>query len=198
MVRGLRQNGLVGGPTRNTTRTGTVVAALCGVALLAGAVVAWSSDGRAGFAAAPLRAAPAVPAQGVGSGEVLLSADALTHPAVQRVRGQLQRHFDAINAKDYDAWTSTVVPERGAALNAEQWLEAYDSTRDGTIRIDRIDDLAGGRVLVRVRFVSTQDLSDAPTEVPASRICWRNSLPMSGVPPLVEQTGGGSSMAVAC
>lgn len=197
MVIDLRQTERVGASTANATRNATLIAVLL-IALLAGAAVAWFGGGRALSAVPPLRAAPAVPAQGVGSAEVLLSADALTHPTANLVRAQLQRHFDAINAKDYDAWAGTVVAERSAALPPEQWLEAYDSTRDGTIRIDRIDDLEGARVLVRVRFVSMQDVSDAPVDVPARRICWRNSLPMSGEPPLIEQTGGGSSVAVAC
>ena len=119
-------------------------------------------------------------------------------PAAELVRAQLQRHYEAINAKDYRGWAATVVPERSAALPEQDWMDAYGSTRDGTIRVDRIDDIEGARVLVRVRFVSSQDVADAPPAVPARRICWRSSLPMSGEPPVIEQAGGGSSVAVAC
>lgn len=172
--------------------------ALLGVLLLAGFLLARLGSGSNASLAPPLRAAPPIPASGVGSSEVLLSADALAHPAHELVRAQLQRHYDAINAKDYAAWVATVVPERSAALDEAAWREAYDSSQDGTVRIDRIDDLEGARVLVRVRFVSIQDVEDAPPDVPARRICWHSSLPMSGVPPLIEQTGGGSSIAVPC
>jgi hypothetical protein len=179
-------------------RSGTVIAALLAVVLAGGLAVAWFASGRAVSAAPPLRAAPPIPASGVGDTTVLMSADALTHPAHELVRDQLQRHFDAINDKDYAAWAATVVPERSGPLGPEAWLAEYDSSLDGTIRIDRIDDLQGARVLVRIRFVSTQDLSDAPEGLPERRICWRNSLPMSGVPPLIEVTGAGSSRAEGC
>lgn len=177
---------------------GAVAVVSLAVVLVAGIGAAWVGAGRAVSAVPPLRAAPAVPASGVGDTTVLLSADALTHPAHELVRAQLQRHYDAINAKDYDGWASTVVAGRSAALGPEAWLEAYDSTQDGTIRIDRIDDLPGARVLVRVRFVSIQDVADAPPDAPFRRICWRSSLPMSGEPPLIEQTGGGSSVLAPC
>lgn len=179
-------------------RGGAVVAVLLAVLLAAGVGVAWFGAGRAVSAAPPLRAAPAIPATGVGDTTVLLSADALTHPAHELVRAQLQAHFDAINTKDYDAWATTVVPGRSELLGEAAWREAYDSTRDGTIRIDRIDDLAGARVLVRIRFVSIQDVEDAPAEAPFRRLCWLSSLPMSGEPPLIEQTGGGSSVPAPC
>ncbi|WP_300008219.1 hypothetical protein [Pseudonocardia sp.] len=177
---------------------GTAIAALLAVVLAGGLGVAWFAAGRSVSAVPPLRAAPPVPAAGVGDTTVLLSADALTHPAHELVRSQLQLHYDAINRKDYQAWAATVVPARSGSLDQEAWLDAYGSTRDGTIRIDRIDDLEGARVLVRVRFVSTQAITDAPQDVPARRICWHSSLPMSGVPPLIELTGAGSSRAEAC
>jgi hypothetical protein len=179
-------------------RGGAVVVVLLAVVLAVGVGVAWFGAGRAVSAVPPLRAAPAIPASGVGDATVLLSADALTHPAHELVREQLQRHYDAINAKDYAGWAATVVAERSDALGEEAWLEAYDSTQDGTIRIDRIDDLPGARVLVRIRFVSIQDVADAPPDAPFRRICWRSSLPMCGAPPLIEQTGGGSSSATPC
>jgi hypothetical protein len=176
-----------------------VVPALLLLALVAGIVVAAVTGGEplAGRPA-PLRTPPALAAEGAGGTEVLLSADARTHPAAAVVRDQLQAHYDAINARDRAAWEATVAPERSAVLPPEEFARAYASTRDGTIRIDRIDDLPGRRVLVRVRFVSTQDLADAPEAVRAERVCWRSSLPMSGEPPRVELTGSGSSIPTAC
>ena len=170
------------------SRRGTVLAVLLAVVLAGGLAVAWFASGRAVSAVPPLRAAPPIPASGVGDRKVLLSADALTHPAHALVREQLQRHYDAINDKDYAAWAATVVPERSEPFGPEDWLDAYDSSQDGTIRIDRIDDLEGARVLVRVRFISTQDISDAPDALPERRICWRSSLPMSGGPPRIAPT----------
>lgn len=175
-----------------------MIAVLLVVLVAAGVVLAFVGAGQAVSAVPPLRAAPPIPATGVGSTEVQLSADALTHPAHELVRDALQRHYDAINDKDYAAWAATVVPERSTLLTQDEWMAAYDSTRDGTIRVDRIDDIEGARVLVRVRFVSTQDIADAPADVQARRTCWRSSLPMSGEPPLIEQTGPGSSLASAC
>lgn len=186
---GVRQDGRV------RIRGGPVVVVLLAVVLAAGVGVAWFGAGRA---VSPLRAAPAVPASGVGDTTVVLSDDARTHPAHELVRAQLQRHYDAINAKDYAGWAATVVTARSRALREDDWLEAYDSTQDGSIRIDRIDDLEGARVLVRIRFISVQDITDAPPDAPFRRICWRSSLPMSGEPPLIEQTGDGSSSAAPC
>lgn len=137
------------------------------------------------------------PVSGAGDAEVVLSADAAAHPAGEAVRAQLQRHFSAINARDYAAWAGTVVPERAAALPEPDWQAAYASTRDGSIRVDRIDDRPGG-VLVRVRFVSTQDVAAAPPAAPAPRVCWRTSLPMSGTPPVIELTAPGVSAPERC
>lgn len=169
------------------------------VALLGGVVLAFATRGEPLTPRpAPLREARALPAEGAGSAVVELSADARTHPAAALVREQLQAHYDAINARDWAAWADTVAPERSAALPEEDFAAAYATTRDGTIRIDRIDDLPGRRVLVRVRFVSTQSLDAAPEAARSERVCWRSSLPMSGEPPRIEQTGAGSSLPTPC
>ena len=141
---------------------------------------------------------PDVPAEGSGSSEVQLSPDAANHPAAEDVRAQLQRHYDAINERDYAQWRATVVPARAEALNETDWRDAYATTQDGSIRVDRIDAAPDGGLLVRVRFVSTQALEDAPPDLPAERICWRSTLPMRGAPPLIDVTGGGSSAREAC
>jgi hypothetical protein len=143
-----------------------------------------------------------VPAEGVGSSEVELSPDAAAHPAGDDVRAQLQRHYDAINDRDYEAWRATVVAARAAALSEPEWQEAYSTTSDGSIRVERIDpdpDAADeGGLLVRVRFISTQDVEKAPPDLRVERICWRSTLPMRGTPPLIGVTGGGSSAREAC
>jgi hypothetical protein len=178
------------------------LAIVLGALLVVGGAAALASRSAAG--PAPFGAPRAVPAQGAGPGEVELSADAARHPAADVVREQLQRHFDAINTRNYEAWRTTVVKERSDRLGEKEWRDAYASTRDGTIRVDRIDAFpAAGpddadRLLVRVRFVSTQNLEDAPPDMRVPRICWRSTLPMRGLPPLIDTTGGGSSLREAC
>jgi hypothetical protein len=171
--------------------TAAVLAAL----LVAGGAAAVASRS-GGFA--PRAAARPVPTEGAGPSVVELSADAARHPDGEAVRAQLQRHYDAINVRDYASWRDTVVPARADALPEPAWRKAYATTRDGTIRIHRIDRTVDGALLVRVRFVSTQATEDAPDEVPAERICWRSTLPMTGAPPRIDMTGGGSSQAEAC
>jgi hypothetical protein len=163
---------------------------LC-VLLLAGGAVAWAVGAR------PAAATPPPPGGGVGPGTVELSPDSRAHPLGEVVREQLQAHYDAINERDYEAWRASVVPARAAALPEPAFRAVYASTRDGSIRVDRIDELPDG-VLVRVRFVSTQDVAQAPSAVPAARICWHSSLPMTGSPPRIDLTRGGSSVPAAC
>jgi hypothetical protein len=168
------------------------VALLLGVLLVGGGTTAFTV--RASSAPAP------VPAEGAGSSDVQLSADAANHPAAESVRAQLQRHYDAINERDYAAWRETVVAARAEALGEEEWQDAYATTRDGTIRVHRIETLAGPEagLLVRVRFISTQAVEDAPPDLAVTRICWRSTLPMRGAPPRIDVTGGGSSARERC
>jgi hypothetical protein len=175
------------------TRSATaVVAIVLALLVVVGGAAALASRGRSG--------PPAVPADGVGSSEVELSPDAEDHPAADAVQTQLQRHYDAINGRDYAEWRATVVPARAAALGETEWQEAYSTTQDGSIRVERIDpdDGPDGGFLVRVRFISAQALENAPSDLQAERICWRSTLPMRGTPPLIDVTGGGSSAREAC
>jgi hypothetical protein len=191
------QEGVCGGCTRRgpVTRSATAVVAI----VLAALVVV---GGAAALASRNGSGPPDVPADGVGSSEVELSPDAADHPAADAVQAQLQRHYDAINGRDYAEWRATVVPARAAALGEAEWQKAYATTEDGSIRVERIDpnpdaDSDGG-LLVRVRFISTQAVDNAPSDLPVGRICWRSTLPMRGTPPLIEVTGGGSSAREAC
>ena len=173
---------------RSTTAVALVLAALLVVG--GAAALATGASGRPG--------PPEVPAAGAGSSEVELSPDAASHPDGEAVRAQLQRHYDAINERDYAQWRATVVPARAEALNETDWRDAYATTQDGSIRVERIDAAPDGGLLVRVRFISTQAVEDAPPDLPAERICWRSTLPMRGAPPLIDVTGGGSSAREAC
>lgn len=157
--------------------------------------------GTAAFAPAS-RQPPRPPQTGAGSDTVTLSLDASRHPSGPGIQVQLQRHFDAINSRDYATWKSTVVEKRAALLPEPAWRKAYATTTDGTIRIDRIDPPdAGapeGALAVRLRFVSTQDVADAPANAKAPRVCWLSSLPMEGTPPRIGMTRGDTSVPTAC
>lgn len=168
-----------------------------GLLLVAGWAAAFSIGG-APITGKPPRGVPAVlPIAGVGTSVVELSADAARHSAGDSVRQQLQRHYDAINRHDYAAWRDTVVPKRADQQPEQRWLSDYTSVRDGSVRVDRIDETPGG-LLARVRFVSTQDLAHTPPDVKADRICWRVTLPLEGSPPRIGITKGGSSLPEAC
>lgn len=186
----------------DAARAPRVVAAVFGLLLVAGLALAWAGSALPVTAAAPRGAPSPVPGSGAGPALVEYSADTATHPHAAGVLAQLQRHFDAINARDYAAWRDTVVAARSDPLPEQEWRAAYASTVDGSIRIDRIDDVPGGGVLVRVRFISTQDTIDAPGNLPLGRLCWRSTLPMTipadGTLPRIDLTGSGSSTAQAC
>jgi hypothetical protein len=172
------------------------------VGLVLGALVATCAVAAATI---PPRAdpGPQLPVSGPGDPTVSLSRDAAVHPEGADVRNLLQRHFDAINSRNYPGWQGTVVPERVRALPEPAFRTVYASTQDGTIRVDRIEDgpaLASGfhDLVVRFRFVSVQSLDAAPQAVRAERICWNSSLPLVGYPRRIGQTGGGSSLPRAC
>jgi hypothetical protein len=173
------------------TRSATAaVAIVLAVLVVVGGAAALASRGPSG--------PPEVPDDGAGSSEVELSPDAAEHPSADAVRAQLQRHYDAINGRDYEQWRATVVPARAESLGEAEWRKAYASTEDGSVRVARIDPDADGGLLVRVWFISTQAVENAPPDLPAERICWRSTLPMRGTPPLIDVTGGGSSAREQC
>jgi hypothetical protein len=173
------------------TRSATAaVAIVLAVMVVVGGAAALASRGGSG--------PPPVPAEGVGSSEVELSPDAEDSAAAEEVRAQLQRHYDAINGRNYAQWRATVVPARAVALGEAEWQKAYSTTQDGSIRVERIDPDPDGGLLVRVRFISAQSVDNAPSDLRAERICWRSTLPMRGTPPLIDVTGGGSSAREAC
>jgi hypothetical protein len=119
------------------------------------------------------------PSERPGTRHVDGTPDAMAHPLYQTVRDVLQRQFDAINAKDYDAWLTTVTAERAEDQPEDVWRTAYRSTQDGSVIIYRIelgDDDDTARVLMT--FVSTQDEVDAPRELPADCIQWSVVFPL--------------------
>jgi hypothetical protein len=124
-----------------------------------------------------------------GPPEVGLSPDAAAHPQAQELKALLQRHFNAINDRDYEAWAATVIDRRSRETSEEQWLAEYATTRDGSILLHRVEAAQDGLVVL-VSFTSTQDAANAPKNLPGSR-CTRwwvsyRVVPVRGQPRIGE------------
>jgi hypothetical protein len=113
-----------------------------------------------------------------GDRTVHLSVDAGLHPDGDRVRGLLQQYFDAINDRDYRSWTESVTSEVARRLRAPQWEANYQTTADGSVVVQRIDASSADRLRVMISFVSVQDASKAPPDLPVDCIRWRVVFPM--------------------
>jgi hypothetical protein len=107
---------------------------------------------------------------------ITLTPHASAHPAAEQVRGLLQRHFEAINSHDYDAWT----PRAGTAPR-EEWLEGYRTTQDDSVVVSDIRSVGPQDVSVELTFVSNQDPADAPADLPVAHICWYTELPIDNI-----------------
>ncbi|WP_037313805.1 hypothetical protein [Amycolatopsis orientalis] len=130
-----------------------------------------------------------------GSPIVEVTPDVFAHPQYQSVRQVLQGYFDAINFRDYPKWTSVVSRERAKTKTSSEWKNDYQSTRDGSILVYRIEPGSPGTLRVLVAFTSTQDVDDAPVYLPEACIRWRLVLPLrleSGSW-RVDTTDGGTS-----
>jgi hypothetical protein len=114
-----------------------------------------------------------------GDRTVRLSVDAELHPDGDRVRSLVQRYLDAINGRDYQAWTENVTSEFTRRLLAPQWEANYQTTTDGNAVVQRIDASSPERLRVLISFVSTQDVAKSPAELPVDCIRWRVVYPMS-------------------
>jgi hypothetical protein len=178
-------------------RLPVLVGALMAVVFVAACVAALSTRNPAVAAFQP-------PADGTaGPTAVTLSRDSAASDQGENVRSLLQRHFDAINTRNYGGWSETVVSDRKDAIPADVWAKDYATTQDGSIRVERIDGGppgADGRttMLVMVRFVSTQDPSSAPEDARVPRLCWHSMLPLTGSPWRIGSTGQGASAYEAC
>jgi hypothetical protein len=92
-------------------------------------------------------------------------------PGGADIQTLLQRHFDAINNGDYEAWQATVTRQRAAGFPKQKWLDQYESTVDGTILVHRIEPTTAGSVVL-ISFTSTQDRALAPDQQSAC-LRWR-------------------------
>jgi hypothetical protein len=119
------------------------------------------------------------PSEQPGPKEVRGTPDATLHPLYGTVRELLQRNFDAINNRDYAAWQRIVTPERMERQPEERWRADYRSTQDGSVVIYRIEVAEDDTALVLLTFVSVQDPSDAPKELPVDCIRWSVVFPLS-------------------
>ncbi len=136
-----------------------------------------------------------------GSGTVQLSVDAAQHPDGQRVREVLQQFFDAINAHDYEQWTKTVTAHRVGQTPRSRWTSDYESSRDGSILVHRIESVSQTRLRVLMTFTSTQDVSKAPADLQADCIHWRVVYPLQeerGALRVDLGTEGSTSQFTAC
>lgn len=113
-----------------------------------------------------------------GPDRVEVTADAANHPQDEAVRSVLQAYFKALNAKDYDAWAETVSDARRAKTPEADWHRNFQSTKDGSIRLYRIEPGAQGSLRALVGFTSTQSLNEAPVDFPHECIRWRLVLPL--------------------
>jgi hypothetical protein len=118
------------------------------------------------------------PSQQPGPATVAGSQDAVAHPLYETVRELLQRYFDAINSRDYAAWQRTVIRQRIDMTPEKKWRADYQTTQDGSVMIYRIELGEQDTARVLMTFTSTQDLANAPKELPAGCIHWNVVFPL--------------------
>jgi hypothetical protein len=112
------------------------------------------------------------PSEQPGPAEVRGTADATSHPLYITLRPLLQQYFDAVNAKDYESWREIVTAERAMRMDAVEWMTEFDTSRDGSIVVYRIETDLADTAQVLLQFTSTQAVEDAPEELPETCIQW--------------------------
>ena len=117
-------------------------------------------------------ASPGPSGEQPGPSKVQATADVVTHPLYGTLRGLLQTYFDAINAKDYEQWSSVVTYKRQTLQPEDEWMKAYGTTTDGNIVMHRIEARGDGTARVLLTFTSTQAKEDAPPVLPEPCIHW--------------------------
>lgn len=110
-----------------------------------------------------------------GSTRVQFTPDVAAHPAAGDLRELLQTHFDAINARDYDRWSTTVAPDLADARPEPEWVRGYRSTENSDIVAHRLESTPEGDLVVLLSFTSRQDPADAPPDKPSDCLLWRLS-----------------------
>ena len=127
----------------------------------------------------PSPSSSATRAEGAGPSEVALTADAENYPLGPAVRKLLQNYFNAINDKNFSQWVSVVTANRQRQTSRSAWLQDYRSTTDGNIVVYRIEQAPDNGLRVLLDFTSTQDVSDAPKDLPSGCIQWQVVYPLA-------------------
>jgi hypothetical protein len=121
----------------------------------------------------------ATPTRQPGSMTVELSRDSAAHPQEETIRQLIQTYFDAINTRNYERWKTTVTKQRIQARPADMWAREYQSTKDGSVLVYRIETLSERQLQVFIGFTSTQSISAAPPDMPEPCIRWRLIWPIA-------------------
>ena len=88
-----------------------------------------------------------------------LSAERGQPPAAAEVQAVLQQYFDAINNRDYDAWTDRSPTTQSAPQTEEHWTQDYATTVDSNLTVMSIND---DPLRARMMFTSEQAVELAP------------------------------------
>lgn len=114
-----------------------------------------------------------------GSGRVTVTPDVAHDPLHANVQQVLQAYFDAVNDKKYAEWRSVVTPNLANQEPEAAFQQGYESTKDGSILVYRVDTAPDGGLRVLLSFHSTQSVADAPKSFPYGCIVWQVVWPMS-------------------
>lgn len=114
-----------------------------------------------------------------GPGAVSVTPDVLRDPVHADVQRLLQRYFDAINDRRYDEWRSVVTVTMASQKSRQAFLAGYESTRDGSILVYRVDRALDGGLRVLLSFHSTQSPADAPQGHQVGCLVWQVVWPLS-------------------
>jgi hypothetical protein len=162
------------------------IAPVLGVVVVATAVTALLVHGvyqRSAANAAPLvvsTGSSSVPHSAEpGPSVVTVTPDVLRFAHHTEVQQLFQTYFDAINAKQYDQWRSVVTSDLAEEEPRAQFLSGYQSTRDGSILVYRVDSAPDNGLRVLLSFHSTQDVADAPAKFPYGCVAWQVVSPLS-------------------
>jgi hypothetical protein len=114
-----------------------------------------------------------------GPGTVSVTPDVLKFTAHAKVQQVFQTYFDAINTKRYAEWRSVVTSDLADEQSESAFVSGYQSTRDGSILLYRVDTAPDNGLRVLVTFHSTQDPADAPSGFAHQCIEWQVVKPLT-------------------
>lgn len=112
-----------------------------------------------------------------GSPIVTVAPDVANSSDGKQVQQLLQAYFDAINDRDYGSLLSIVTPQYAANESESKFMSDFHTTKDGTIRVVRIDPTATG-LSVLVTFHSEQDIAHAPPFAKYQCVAWQIVWPL--------------------